>query len=281
MTVRGDFATYDGNNGEGTGISQYLNSPGIRAAFFDNGARITPTTLPNPNNIGLTTNTSLILQQILSDGHIIGNHTVTHRDMTSIPSLSGGAAQLIQEIAETDTDLAGFIPSGWFLFRAPYGDYDQVDYTDLVGRLPTVRHSSTGDMGGLDELLPDRSRGSACWQGQITTASGQPGGAAGTGYLTTHECGDAYLAEIHSVGSGVVLMHEPYYWDHGDTLAMIQYILPKLIAEGYTFVRLDDVPDIRPAAALCATPSCASCSGTGSTQRTSCATGEFRHAPRC
>ena len=63
------------------------------------------------------------------------------------------------------------------------------------------------------------------------------------------QCGDLYLSEIDSVGKGIVLLHDPYFIDmnnpdSGGTYQMIEYIVPILKSKGYTFVRIDEVPDI-------------------------------------
>jgi hypothetical protein len=43
-------------------------------------------------------------------------------------------------------------------------------------------------------------------------------------------------------------MHDPYFNDldpnQGGTVDMVKYLVPKLKAEGYQFVRVDKVPDI-------------------------------------
>jgi peptidoglycan/xylan/chitin deacetylase (PgdA/CDA1 family) len=276
----GEFATYDGQDGEGTGISQYLNSLGIRAVFFQIGGHVGTTTLPNPLGISVTPHAAEILAQIVSDGHLIGNHTMTHRDLVA-QVLPLGATQVVDEIAQTDAILSGYIPSGWLLFRAPYTSYSTGVWSAVEGTsVDNYIGPISADIGDVNTNYPSQASDWACWQGQETTASGQPAGAAGNGYLTTEECGNAYLAEIASVGHGIILMHEPFSWAQGNTLAMVKYIVPILIADGYSFVRADDVPDIRAALPPC-DASCASCSGTGPGQCTGCSAGSFLHGGSC
>jgi hypothetical protein len=79
-----------------------------------------------------------------------------------------------------------------------------------------------------------------------------PDGASNPPVLDVEACGDLYLADIRSVTNGIVLMHDPYFIDNdpmkGGTVDMVQYIVPILKAEGFSFVRVDEVPAI--AAAL-------------------------------
>jgi len=88
-----------------------------------------------------------------------------------------------------------------------------------------------------DRMGPSRATDWDCW----TPASDGL-------VLTVAECGELYVAEIESVGRGVVLLHDPYTIDNdpakGGTVDMVKLMIPALKAKGYTFVRIDDVPDI-------------------------------------
>ena len=281
----------DGPGDFGADISTYLAGlpVPIRAAFFDNGNRfVTSTDLPNENNIAVTAGADSIVQQILAQGHLIANHTVTHRDMAT-DVLPAGPTQVFNELAETDQDLAGYFPSGFYLFRAPYGDFNPDDYSALAG---TAMNKYVGpvywDIGGVSTNYPDQAADWACWQGQITCGSvdaalGCPSVGAlayGTGYLTTKQCGDAYLKDVATFGAGIILTHDPYSWAKGNTLAMLQYILPILQADGYTFIRVDDVPEVRALLPPC-DPSCTSCTGVTADQCRACAAGRYLSGTSC
>lgn len=281
----------DGPGDFGAGIASYLAglATPIRAAFFDNGNRfVTSADLPNTNSIAVTVGANAIVAQILSQGHIVGNHTVTHRDMAT-EVLPAGSTQVFRELAETDADLAGYVPSGFYLFRSPYGDFNPTDYSELA---TTAMNKYVGpvywDIGGVSTNYPSQAADWACWQGQITCGSVNAGlgcpsvGALayGTGYLTTKQCGDAYVKEIAAVGRGIILTHDPYSWASGNTLAMLQYIVPTLQAGGYTFVRVDDVPDVRAVLPPC-DPSCASCTGVNANQCRACAAGRYLSGTSC
>ena len=271
-------------------ISTYLKSLGIRTVFFVNGNRLkTSADLPNENNIQVTPGADGIIAQILADGHLVANHTVTHRDMATDVYPNGGANQVLLELQETDTDIAGYVPSGFYLFRSPYGDFNQNDYTALKG---TAMNKYAGpvywDMGGVSTNYPSQAADWACWQGQITCGSvdaalGCPSVGAlayGTGYLTTAQCGDAYLKEIESVGHGIILDHDPYSWAHGNSYEMLQYYLPKLLALGYKFVRIDEVPDVRAALPPC-DASCATCDGVTADQCRTCVGDRYLDGTAC
>jgi peptidoglycan/xylan/chitin deacetylase (PgdA/CDA1 family) len=281
----------DGPGNFGAGIASYLAGlpVPIRATFFDNGNRfVTSTDLPNTNNIPLTAGADGIVTQILAQGHLIANHGVTHRDMATVV-LPAGGNQLFKELSETDTDLAGYFPSGFYLFRAPYGDFNPGDYAALAN---TTMNKYVGpvywDIGGVSTNYPDQAADWACWQGQITCGSvnaalGCPSVGAlayGTGYLTTQQCGDAYLKDIANFNAGIILTHDPYSWANGNTLAMLQYIIPKLQAEGYTFIRVDDVPEVRKLLPACDS-SCTSCTGIQPNQCRACAAGRYLNGTSC
>jgi peptidoglycan/xylan/chitin deacetylase (PgdA/CDA1 family) len=288
--------TFDDGPGDfGAGIADYLKTQGIQAGFFDNGDRFkTSTDLYNENGIDVTAGAYSIVQKCLDDGHIVGNHTVTHRDMVdeildNTGSNPSPATQLFDELNETDIDLTtnngvNYIPSGFYLFRSPYGSYSSGVWSDLKG---TSMNKYVGDInwafGGVSTNWPGQAADWACWQGDLTTSGGQKSnpGTSYAGYATTQQCGDAYLAEITGADTGgIVLMHDPYSWAQGNTLDMVKYIVPKLQAKGFKFVRVDDVPSIKAALPKC-DASCATCNGVGSNYCTSCATGKYLDGTSC
>ncbi|AKU96082.1 polysaccharide deacetylase [Labilithrix luteola] len=265
--------TFDDGPGTRTAeLSGWLHTQGIQAAFFVNGARVNTTPLPNPNGITPTPNPTQILQQLVDDGHLVANHTTTHRNIrTEVPS-----NQLAPELAETDNAIAGFAPVNRLLFRAPYGDWSTLAANTLAA---SAMNKYVGpiywDMGGNSTAYPGNAADWACWQGQLTDTNGEL--VNGNGYATTTQCGDAYLNEIRAVGRGIVLMHDPYGWDQGDTVEMVKYIVPILQKEGYAFVRVDQVPAI--AAALPCDANCLTC--TGPNACTSCVAGSYLAGGTC
>jgi len=269
--------TFDDGPGDRTAeLSMYLKAQGIRAAFFVNGGRIAATALPNPNGLTPLANVNAVLAQLVADGHLVANHTTTHRDLVS--TVANG--QRVQELMETDASIAAYVPSGWFLFRAPFGSYNGAVYNTLhASGMDKYIGPIYWDMGDGDSAYPNSAADWACWSGQQRNAAG--GGLVnGTGYATTAQCGDAYLNNINAVGKGIVLMHDPYSWANGSTVDMVKYLVPKLKAAGYSFVRVDDVPAIRAALPPC-DATCATCSGVAADQCASCKPGRYLAGTSC
>lgn len=218
--------TFDDGPGTRTSeLSTYLKNEGIRAAFFVTGA-----SFANAN-----VDASQLLQQLVADGHVVANHTQTH---PSLPSLQ--PAEIVSELQQTDAIIAPFVPANRFMFRAPFGAWDMNVYTALQAS-PMSKYVGhiEWDVGG--QRTATTGADFACWQG----IDGPP--------ITAKACGDLYLQEIATVGKGIVLMHDADYGPPanqdpdtgtGNTVIMVKYMVPLLKAQGYTFVRVDEVPDI-------------------------------------
>ena len=281
--------TFDDGPAERTAeLSTYLKSENIRAVFFVNGARIQATQLPNVQGLTPLAGAAGILAQLTADGHLVGNHTTTHRDITTVPT-----GQLVQELAETDTLIRTHAGTPWSrsLFRAPFGAWNgDADYSTL--QASAMKHyvgPIYWDVGGYSDRYPKAAADWACFGGELFQEGGgrvhsNLGDPIPDGYATTEECGNAYLSEIASVGRGVVLMHEPYGWAEGGsgghTVDMVKYLVPKLKADGYTFVRADEVSIIAADFPACAA-GCAMCSGPAPDQCTTCPAGSYAAGGTC
>jgi peptidoglycan/xylan/chitin deacetylase (PgdA/CDA1 family) len=273
--------TFDDGPGARTAeLSTYLRGKGIRAAFFVNGGRLAPTSLPNPSGLGPVPTPTQGLAQLSADGHLIANHTTTHRDLVT-QVRAHHPAQLPQELAETDQIIAPFIPSGRLLFRPPFGSWSPSVAQDLAAT-PMKKYLGpvNWDIGGISTEYPARAADWACFRGELRTSAGAL--AHGTGYATSKQCADAYLAEIRTIGRGIVLMHDPYGWSGGDTVDMVMYMVPVLQAEGFSFVRADEVPAINAELPpIACDASCTACFGTPSDQCTACAPGRLLKDTSC
>jgi|GEM_PF-482321 len=216
--------SFDDGPGERTvELSSYLAAQGIPSAFFVNGMMLTAGTA--------------VLAQLVADGHLIGNHTQTHTSLTgrATGGLPLSASAVVHEVAQTDALIAPFLGDR-FLFRAPYGDFDMQTAADLnASAMRKYVGPINWDIG--DHMGPDQAADWDCWRPSTDAL-----------VLTPRQCGDLYVSEIERVGHGVVLMHDPYFIDDdpskGGTVDMVRYIVPILKAKGYTFVRIDRVPDI-------------------------------------
>ena len=222
--------TFDDGPGVRTSeLSHYLAANGIHAAFFVNGKMLW--------------NGTDILAQLVADGHVIGNHTQTHANLTWL-----SWSDIIREVQQTDALIAPFVADGRFLFRPPYGAFNQnclnaLDSCAMAKYVGPVDWSIGGTMGSEQATDWD------CWT---------PDGTSNPPVLDVKSCGDLYLDEIRKKSSGIVLMHDPYFINgdptKGGTVDMVQYILPILVAEGYQFIRVDEVPDIAEALPPSSTP---------------------------
>jgi peptidoglycan-N-acetylglucosamine deacetylase len=213
----------DGPGARTVELSHYLKERNIPAAFFVNGRNLEE---------GVAD-----LRELVADGHVIGNHTQTHPDLTKLKP-----AQIVAELEQTDELIAELIPDQRFMFRPPFGAYTEATFLALQS---SSMNKYVGpiqwDMG--DRMGPAQAADWDCWG---------ENGISQPKVLDVETCGDLYLAEIRAKESGIVLMHDPYFIGHdptkGGTVDMVKYIVPILESEGFKFVRVDMVPEI--AAAL-------------------------------
>jgi peptidoglycan/xylan/chitin deacetylase (PgdA/CDA1 family) len=296
----------DGPSDQTEAIVDYLNAEGIHGTFFINGTHVTGTDAhgaissspewyqhPGWAPLDKTARNARIakmrtlLTKMAKGGHMIGNHTQDHVDLTQDSPQTGfppyTPAQILAEVTTTDALIvaanhaAGV--SNPFLFRAPYGDWNQVTFDALEN---TGMRKYVGpivwDAGGEPAVVADW----ACWSGVSYTfdpadfapipglASPSPGPlAVDVPVLSPLQCGQRYINEIMNGETvkgvdasgraatvklrawkrGIVLMHDQEYWDsagerfvYGQTLTMLKYVVPILKKAGYTFVRADKVP---------------------------------------
>jgi peptidoglycan/xylan/chitin deacetylase (PgdA/CDA1 family) len=220
--------TFDDGPGARTKqLSLYLKNQGIQAAFFVNGRSMGP-------------DATEILQAVVDDGHLVANHTETHRSLTGVATNTPRLADndVIQELTQTDTKIEGFIPSKRLLFRPPFGDYDDQTFSVLSG---SAMNKYVGpilwDVGDRMDLAAGRAADWDCWQD----------GADGK-RIPMKECGDLYVTEIKHTDHGIVLMHDPYFNEADPeqlgTVDMVMYIVPILKEAGFNFTRVDKVPEI-------------------------------------
>ena len=150
--------------------------------------------------------------------HLIANHTHNHLDMQS------GSTNKVNQVVATDNLIKPYITGGMYMFRAPFGSWNGsvANFLNANG-LKKYVGSIFWDVGG--ELTSRYSADWDCW---------------GRG-LSVSNCGDGYLNEMADQGRGIVLMHDI----HSKTVDMVKYIVPKMKARGYKFVRLDAVPSVR------------------------------------
>lgn len=217
----------------------------IHATFFVDGSCVTTTTLPNPICATPTSDGASVLAKLKADGHLIGNHTTTARDLVNQVPI----AQIVQELSETDAVISPYAAWNQKVFRAPGGSW-------------------IGD-GGTDDVY-NALHGTAmdAYVGPISWNIQQSDVDCWSKSLTAQQCGDLYRQEIHARGNGIVRFH-----DSSATVGLVEYLVPLLEADGYMF---DDLVASRAVSALAAVcdSTCASCTGPAATDCASCTTGQ-------
>jgi peptidoglycan-N-acetylglucosamine deacetylase len=202
--------TFDDGPGPRTGeLADYLASEGIKATFFINGSKV-------PGRQGA-------IEKIIAGGHLLANHTHNHKQLTKLSS-----SDVVKEVADTDAIIAQAQPNGPWILRAPFGAWNA-----------TVSQSLNG--GGMKKYV-----GSVFWDfgGALTATTAADWDCWGKG-VSIDKCGDLYMSEIKSKKRGIVLMHDI----HNKTIDMVKQIVPKLKAEGFNFVDLQEVPSVKRAIA--------------------------------
>jgi peptidoglycan/xylan/chitin deacetylase (PgdA/CDA1 family) len=198
--------TFDDGPGPRTKeLAEYLRDEGVHATFFINGMNVS--------------GRQGVLEAVVAAGHMIGNHTQNHLQLTKLAS-----SKVITEVTQTDEDIAAVQPTGPWLLRAPFGAWTSTTARAVNSTAMTKYVGSVfWDVGG--ELTSTAAADWDCWGKHVTI----------------QKCGDLYMNEMKTRKRGIVLMHDI----HNQTTDMVKAILPKLKADGWKFATLDDVPSIK------------------------------------
>jgi peptidoglycan/xylan/chitin deacetylase (PgdA/CDA1 family) len=241
------FTFDDGPGARTIELSHYLKAQGIRATFFVWGQAV--------EQDGAGTNT---LQTVLDDGHLIANHTEHHVSLTENLPTPLTPAQIVAELTDVDKQIGPLIKNDIWLFRPPYGHWnDSAAATLQASPMKKYVGPILWNIGG--SMGANQASDAECWKAATLK--------------TVTECGDLYLREIDTVGKGIVLMHDPYFIDmnnpdSGGTYQMVQYMVPILKSKGYTFKRLDEVPDVAALLPNAVKPDAGAASSSGATSGT-------------
>lgn len=219
--------------GEGPGprtaeLGEYLAARGIAATFFVIGRH--------------AERHRDLLGRLAGWGHLIGNHTYSHPGLANLAA-SGG--DVVDEIARTDEILDPFVGPGVKFLRPPYGNWRETEEMDGERRdrpISIVAQALNRD-GRFRHYV-----GPINWD-----ISGQDYDFWRQG-LPAEECALRYLERTRQAGRGMILMHdgsEDEAMRAGNrTLDVTRQIVPILESEGYRFVRLDEIPQVRAAMAV-------------------------------
>jgi peptidoglycan/xylan/chitin deacetylase (PgdA/CDA1 family) len=219
----------DGPNANTAAVLDVLKAYHVKATFFVVGhmAQAHPDTLA----------------RIAAEGHLLANHSATHpmlgRRFDEHPEL------LIEQLRSVNEQIAPLMrPSDKFYFRAPYGSW-RAAHADILNADPVLRNyigpvywDIGGDIAKNDEGYIMSAADWDCWRHKWSAAA----------------CAKGYLREIRRKNGGVVLMH----CISAQAGELVADVIPAMLEEGYTFVRLDQVPEYRQYETPPSTPAVAS-----------------------
>lgn len=194
--------TFDRSPSENTeDISHYLQSRGIGGTFFIEGQRV-----DSPE----------IFIKLRDSGHLLGNGTLSHANLTASPDL-------LTEIRQVDDLLTPYVVGNIFIFRAPEGLFGKktAEYLNRQGLQKYV-----GPIGW--DVGPAASQVSL----NITCSAES---------VTPKACAQLYFAAVTEKRSGILRFTESTF----DLPLLLKELIPSLEAAGFKFARLDQVPDIK------------------------------------
>ncbi|MFO0892957.1 MAG: polysaccharide deacetylase family protein [Isosphaeraceae bacterium] len=218
--------TYDDGPGPRTHeLCDYLYESEIRAAFFVIGGHAEA----HPE----------VLERLVLRDHLVGNHTTTHPGLVA---LAQGGGDVVREIAETDRILGETARRPPTYVRAPYGNWRETVAPGGGPDRPTSVVAGLLNRSGLSHDHVGPINWDISGHDHDYWRDGRP----------AEECAREYLERIERAGSGIVLMHDssndPVIRAGNRTFEVTRMIVPRLRAEGYRFVGLDEVPQVQSAA---------------------------------
>ncbi len=204
----------DGPGDRTTELSTFLRDQGILGTFFVNGQWVT----------GDFEFQAHVLDELANDGHLLANHSTTHRALTELV-----AEDIVAEVEQTDDLIMKYTPPEKLFFRPPFGSWNAEVAKALKGS-PMGKYVGPVHWDIGDQLTAKTAADWDCWDDE------------GNGKKTVAECAALYMREIHDKGRGIVLLHDgPPGSLNGTVVDMLKVMVPLLKLEGYEFVRLDEV----------------------------------------
>jgi len=170
-----------------------------------------------------------LLARIAAEGHLLANHSASHPQLTS--RFDEEPEALVDQLRDVHEQIAPLMKQTDVLyFRAPYG-YWRSAHAAILNADPVLRNyvgPIYWDIGGDISMRDGYVMSSADWDCWRHKWSAQV-------------CAKGYLREIRRDNGGVVLMH----CIHAQSGDLVASIVPAMVDEGYTFVRLDQVPEYK------------------------------------
>jgi peptidoglycan-N-acetylglucosamine deacetylase len=206
----------DGPNFNTPAVLDELKAQGVKATFFIVGkmAKAYPD----------------VLARIAAEGHLLANHSASHpllgEHYVAHPEL------LIAQIRDVDDMISPLMPAGAkFYFRAPYGSW-RTAHAAVLNADPVLKKyvgpvywDVGGDIVMSDDGYVMSSADWDCWHR----------------HWDADTCAKGYLREIRRKDGGIVLMH----CIHTHSADLVAAVVPALVEEGYSFVRIDQIEDFK------------------------------------
>lgn len=217
-------------------LTKYLHAHAIRGVFFVD-ARYA--------------GHEAALQEMASDGQLLGNRAATNRDLVKEVPLD----EVAGELATTDALIRPFVPWNRKFFRAPFGSWTKEPLLDAGG--------PDADAGDLDAVFHTLEKtalseyvGPIHWNIDADCSA-----------LAAADCASAYLQRVRAKSSGIVRFD-----DTEQTFEVVKLLVPALEAEGYVFEALDAVPAVSALLATC-DATCGACTGPTASECSACPRG--------
>lgn len=165
-----------------------------------------------------------LMKRIFSEGHIVGNHSMTH---TPLKNLNSWKKKVKSEVLDAHGVILPYLGNNrHFYFRAPEAVWAQ-KYASFLNSNPIGKQyigPILWDIGGEMEFKDGKYLQAADW-------------ACWSKKISIDDCMSGYLNEAKFRKGGVVLMHDLRH----QSVEMLAKIIPKLEDQGYTFSTLNDV----------------------------------------
>ena len=214
--------TYDDGPGPRTAeLGQYLLGEDIQATFFVIGRH--------------AKERAETLTALHCCGHTIGNHTYSHPGLVALAEAGG---DVVGELTRTDAIVRVFADNGPICFRAPYGNWRQIDPSTNEDKKHSIVAEQLNRSGRFSDYI-----GPVNWDISAEDFAFWRHGASAA------EAAEAYLREIEAIGRGIVLMHDssddPVIARQNRTLELTMLLVPALQRRGYRFVPLQELPAVK------------------------------------
>jgi peptidoglycan/xylan/chitin deacetylase (PgdA/CDA1 family) len=203
-------------------LAFYLFLQGIPATFFVIGEH--------------AVNEPELCEQLERWGHLVVNHTQTHYGLTwELNDL--GTTAVIDDVVTGGVSIGAAANSDSLLLRPPYVEWN----TDVADCLNSDANSRRFTGPIMFDIGPNDWQ---FWQATNQTAANTPAQQLAS-------CLSAYRNAIAAVRHGLLLMHDcsqdPAAAALNQTFELTRQLIPQLLTDGYRFIRLDAVPQVRSA----------------------------------